>query len=521
MGGSLAGLLAALALAGHAERVTIVERDRFPKDSDKDDGKNDGKNGGENDGKDGGENGGENDGKDGGKDGKKVTAGRPGVPQSRHPHVLLESGQLALDALLPGFMGELRAEGAPRVGMPADMVQWQADRWLRRVPASTHIHTGSRAQIERLIRRRVLAVPSITLIEGTETIGLLGNATRVRGVLLRERGDGHRGEPRGEQRSELRGEQHAEQRGEHRELAADLVVDASGRGTKAPRWLEAIGAEAPHEEIIDTGLAYASRVYRDTTGTLGSEPSADTLGLHIVPHPAQPYGFVAVPLEDGTHLVTLSGLRGDEPPTDEDEFEAYAKRLPHPVVHRWLRGAEPLSPVSGFRRTANVRRRYDLPGRRPAGFLATGDALCTFNPIYGQGMAVAAMSAVALRDALADPRRTPTTRRVQRALLAASRQAWDISAGSDRKMPGAVGNAVASRPADRVAGWYLRRVQERSPGDPVVGRAFRSVVSLREPFGALFAPAVARAVLFGPVKETPAEPPMTREGRVGTEYGAS
>ena len=126
-------------------------------------------------------------------------------------------------------------------------------------------------------------------------------------------------------------------------------------------------------------------------------------------------------------------------------------------------------------------------------------------------MAVAAMSAVALRDALADPRQTPTTRRVQRALLAASRQAWDISAGADRKMPGAVGNAVGGGPADRIADWYLRRVQERYPGDPVVGRAFRSVLGLSAPITALFAPPVAWAVLFRPPATTPVEPPATPE----------
>lgn len=218
----------------------------------------------------------------------------------------------------------------------------------------------------------------------------------------------------------------------------------------------------------------------------------------------------ALPLEDGSHLVIVSGLRGDEPPTGDDEFVTYAKRLPHPPLHRWLAEAEPLSPAFGHRRTANVRRRHDLPGR-PAGFLATGDALCTFNPIYGQGMAVAAMSAVALRDALADRRRTPTTRRVQQALLAASRLAWDISAGADRKMPGAVGTAVDGRPGDQVAGWYLSRVQERAPGDPVVGRAFRAVLTLSAPVTALFAPAVARAVLFGPPAPTPTEPPATPE----------
>src|SRR5690606_15260352 len=148
---------------------------------------------------------------------------------------------------------------------------------------------------------------------------------------------------------------------------------------------------------------------------------------------------------------------------------------------------------------------------RPAGFLAVGDALCTFNPIYGQGMSVAALNAVALRDALADPRRKPTTRRVQRAVLSSSRQAWDISAGADKLMPGATGNAVAPRPGDRAAHWYLGRVQDRYAGDPVVGDAFRSVLSLSAPLTAVFAPAVARAVLFGTPVPTPTEPPMARE----------
>lgn len=447
VGGSLAGLLAAHVLAGHADRVTVVERDRFP-------------------------------------DG---TGARPGVPQGRHPHVLLQGGQIAMESLLPGFLAELRAAGAPRVGMPSDMVLWQNGRWFRRLPATTHIYTGSRAQLEELVRRRVLANPVIDVVEGTDAVGLLGDAARVRGVLLRNRAGGASAE--------------------HRPLEADLVVDASGSGTKAPQWLAAIGAETPDEETIDTGLAYASRIYRGKAGVLDGE----TLGYYVYPNPEQVHAGGALPLEDGSHLVIVSGLRGDEPPTGDDEFVTYTKRLGHPLLDRWLDDAEPLSPAFGYRRTANTRRRYDLPGRRPAGFLATGDALCTFNPIYGQGMAIAAMSAVALRDALADRRRTPTTRRVQQALLAASRPAWDISAGADRKMPGAVGTAVDGGPADRIAEWYLDRVTERSPGDPVVGRAFRSVLTLSAPVTALFAPPVARAVLFRPPGPTPTEPPATPE----------
>ncbi|NEB00960.1 monooxygenase [Streptomyces sp. SID13726] len=446
VGGSLAGLFAAHVLAGYADRVTVVERDRLP-------------------------------------DGAEP---RPGVPQGRHPHVLLQGGQVAVESLLPGFLAELAEAGAPRLGMPSDMVLWQTGRWFRRLPATTHIYTGSRAQLEGLVRRRVLADPVISVVQGTDVVGLLGDASRVRGVLLRDRSGDTRAEPRS--------------------LEADLVVDASGSGTKAPRWLAAIGAEGPREETIDTGLAYASRVYRGANGVLDGE----TRGYYAYPDPEQVHAGGALPLEDGTHLVIVSGLRGDEPPTGDDEFVTYTKRLPHPPLHEWLDEAEPLTPAFGYRRTANARRRYDLPGH-PAGFLATGDALCTFNPIYGQGMAVAAMNAVALRDALADRRRTPTTRRVQQAVLASSRQAWDISAGADRKMPGATGTAVNGGPADRVADWYMSRVQERAPGDPVVGRAFRAVLTLSEPVSALFAPAVARAVLFGPPAQSPAEPPATQE----------
>ncbi|MFF8842175.1 FAD-dependent oxidoreductase [Streptomyces sp. NPDC015127] len=454
VGGSLAGLLAAHVLAEHADRVTIVERDRFPSGPET----------------------------------------RPGVPQGRHAHVLLDGGQLALDALLPGFMAELRAAGAPRIGMPSDMVQWQSGRWFRRTEATSHIYTGSRAQIEHLVRGRVLANPVITSVTSTEAVGLLGDASRVRGVLLRERGEeaGNGGQ-------------------EPRTLEADLVVDASGRGSRARQWLSAIGAEPPEEETIDTGLAYASRIYHNKGDHLGS----DALGYYVFPGPEQVYGGGVLPLEDGRYLVILSGLRGDEPPTDEEGFTAYAARFPHPFIHDWLREAEPDTPPFGFRQTSNLRRRYDRPGRRPAGFLATGDALCTFNPIYGQGMAVAAMSAVALRDALADPRRTPTTARVQRALFEASRQAWDISAGADKKMPGAEGNAVTVRAADRAADWYLSRVLQRYPGDPVVGPAFRSVLTLTSPLTRVFAPNVARAVLFGPVARTPGKPPMTREAVSG------
>ncbi|GAA0628256.1 FAD-dependent monooxygenase [Streptomyces crystallinus] len=447
IGGSLAGLLAAHVLADHADRVTIVERDRLPQGPEP----------------------------------------RGGVPQSRHTHVLIPGGQRAYDELLPGFCDELMAHGAPRVAAPTDLAHWQAGRWFRRTEETAYFISPTRPLLEWLVRRRVLANPRIEVVQGTETVGLVGDASRVRGVLLRERGAAAVAVGR-----------------EPQPLAADLVVDASGRSSKAADWLTALGAEPPVEETLETGLAYATRVYR--TGEDG-----DAQAHFIVPNPGQTYGAVVLPVESERWMVTMWGLRGAEPPLDDRGFTEFSDRLPHPITRQFLDAAKADAPALAYRTTANIRRRYDRPGRRPAGFLATGDAQCVFNPIYGQGMTVAAFSALALRDALGENRRTPTTGRVQKAMYAASRQAWDISAGSDKNMPTASGSAARSTLADRVSGWYLGRVEARAPGDPAVGRVFRDVLYLSAPVSALFAPRIAKAVLFGPVRPTPQEPPMRPE----------
>ncbi|MGK5637513.1 monooxygenase [Streptomyces sp. URMC 126] len=438
-------------LADHADAVTLVERDRYP-------------------------------------DGPEH---RPGLPQDRHTHVLLESGRQALERLLPGVVDELRAHGALAIGMPDDLLHWQAGRWYRRTPATIRFVSASRPLVDWVVRRRVLAHPRIRLVEGTEVTGLTGDATRVRGVRLRTRGAGRAGEEPGA-------------------LPAGLVLDASGRSSKAPGWLAELGAEPAPEERIDTGLAYATRFYR-----AGGNKDAPFRGIYVVPDATQPYGGLILPMEDDRWAVLLSGLRGCEPPTDEAGFTAFADCLPHPVFREWIDKAEPLTAVHGYRATANVRRRYDRPGRRPAGFLAVGEALCAFNPVYGQGMTVAALNALALRAALDGTRRAPTTRRVQRALSATVRPAWTVSAGGDRLLPGAVGNAAGVRAVDRPGAWYMSRVARRATGDPVVGAAFRAVTGLVVPPSALLAPAVARAVLLRPEPHAPAEPPMEQEPGTG------
>ncbi len=452
VGNSFAGLLTGLVLADHADRVTIVDRDRIP-------------------------------------DGP---APRAGAPQGRHIHVLLAAGQQAMEAMLPGLLDELAGLGVPSVALPRDVLQINKGRWVRRWQESIPFLTGSRALLEHVVRRRVLTHPHIATIDGIDVVGLSGDSGRVDGIVVREKGEAS----------------------QTTTITADLVVDASGRGSRTPQWLVDLGATAPAEERIETGLAYATRPYRATT-----DPSvADYKGIYLVPHPRMPRGGVVMPIEDEAgaadprtrrYLVTLSGLAGDEPPTDPEAFEAFAGRLEHPVLSEWIAAAQADGPPMGFRNTANIRRRYDLLDG-PDGLLVVGDAVCAFNPIYGQGMSVAALGARAIKETLTSG--ATTVRALQRAVAGAAEQAWAISAGADKAMPGARGNGVtAGGFADKLGGWYLGRVEAHSASNVVVGLAFGNVIHLTAPVTSLFAWPVMKTVLFGRVAPGLATPPMLAE----------
>lgn len=442
IGNSIAGLLAARVLADHADTVTIIDRDRIP-------------------------------------DGP---VHRAGVPHSRHIHVVLAAGQRAMESLLPGVLDELSSLGVPAVGMPRDIVQRNRGRWVRRWPPSLAFLTGTRPLVEHVVRQRVLADARIEAFDSIEAVGLAGDRRQVGGVRLRPRGGG------GEET-----------------WAADLVVDASGRGSRTAAWLTAIGARPPAEERIETGLAYATRRYRASL----DPAAAEYLGIYLLPRPGAGRGAVVMPIEEpGRYLVTLTGLPGEEPPTDPDAFEDFTASLEHPIVHEWLQAAEAEGPPLGYRSTANIRRRYDR-GSGPEGLLVVGDAATCFNPVYGQGISVAAAGAQALHRALAGGQ--PPTRRLQGLVIAAGAQAWQISTGVDKMLPTATGNAVRSGLLDRAAAWYLGRVQDHAASDMLVGNAFRDVVHLVAPVASLFDRRVARTVLLGRAGPGPATVPLHPE----------
>jgi 2-polyprenyl-6-methoxyphenol hydroxylase-like FAD-dependent oxidoreductase len=440
IGGSMAGLLTARALADLFARVTVIERDRLP-------------------------------------DGPHA---RKGVPQARHVHILLLRGQAILEQWFPGLEDELGALGAPRLDVTQDGLWLNRAGWGPVFASGRYGRTCSRDLREWAVRRRLRAIPAVRFREECDVVGLLAGPTGacVTGVRVR---------PRGQTTGGAAVEEN---------LAADLVVDAAGRGSRAPEWLAALGYARPQELVINSFLGYSSRYYA---------PPEDFVppwqGLYIQPAPpAHMRGGGIYRVEDGRWLVTLVGIGGDYPPTADPDFLEFARSLRSPVLYEALRHATPLSPITGYRGTANRRRYYERLARRPEQFVVIGDAACAFNPVYGQGMTAAAQGAATLAAALRDQRRRRPdgdlrglAARFQRQLARNNRPLWAIATLEDFRCPQTVGGRPT--PADRVAQRYIDRVLRRSTTDRVAYLTLVEVLQLVQPLHALVRPGMLARVL--------------------------
>ena len=422
----MSGLLAARALSGHFARVTLVERDALPERDES----------------------------------------RKGVPQSNHAHGLLASGYQAMDEYFPGMMDELEALGAPRGDVVGDFLWFQYGRWKLRHDSGLRGITVSRPCLEAAIRRRVKALANVTFLEGAEGVRPAFDAGtgRVTGLVVRTKGSSAQ-----------------------ETLDADLVVDASGRGSQSPRWLEEAGLGHPDEITVKVNVGYATRTFTRKPGDFFGSMGGIISGT---PPASTRYGAVLA-AEHARWVVTLVGTLGDYPPLDEAGWLAFAATLPAPAVHQLVTSAKPLTDIVSYRFPANQRRLYERMPRFPSGYLVVGDAVCSFNPIYGQGMSVAATEAKALEACLAGG-----LDGLSRRFYARARQIvdipWAIATGEDLRFPQVEGKRP---PGFGLVNRYLERVHAVASADPVVCRKFFDVLNLLAPPPSLMAPGVAWRVL--------------------------
>jgi 2-polyprenyl-6-methoxyphenol hydroxylase-like FAD-dependent oxidoreductase len=391
---------------------------------------------------------------------------RRGAPHGAHTHALLARGRQVLEELFPGFTADLTARGGTPLDLQRDCVWINDGHRLPRVESGLQGLAVSRPALESYVRSRILAFPNIEIKEGYEVLGLLTSAdcAKVSGAYVRPV-DGS----------------------EEQEAEADLVVDATGRGNRGPTWLAAIGHEKPAEDRIDSGMNYVTREFRRVEG------DADFGGAVFSPWPELRRGGVAVATEGDRWTVTLIGVGDEVPPPDAEGYLAYAKTLAGNEIYDLLSKAEPLTPPLRMRLPVSVRRRYERLPSPPEGFLAFGDAICSFNPAYGQGMTVAAAEAVVLRDCLLKGSPQDLAQRFFAEVAKLIDVPWDIAVGADLRYPEVEG------PRNAKVGFlngYVARVHQASLTYPPAGRAFLAVANLMAPPTRLFSPGILSRVLW-------------------------
>ncbi|MEU4380872.1 FAD-dependent oxidoreductase [Micromonospora echinofusca] len=426
IGASMGGLLTARALTEAYERVTLVDRDLLPERADS----------------------------------------RRGVPQGRQLHVLLTRGRQAFEELLPGISAELAARGVPTVDLHEQVHWYNNGHRMRRAPSPLFALGVSRPLLEQVVRERVAALPGVRIVSDCEVAGLTTTVDRrrVTGVRLHPRD------------------------GEPTTVAADLVVDAGGRGTRSPVWLAELGYRPAPEERVKVGVTYLTRTYRREPHHLEGLLGALTNAV-----PGQPRGGIVAVQEQGRFAVALSGMLGEEPPADDEGMTAFAETLAAPQIAELLRTAQPEGPPATMKFPASVRRRYERLRRFPAGYLVVADAVCSFNPVYGQGMTVAALEALLLRRLL---RRSPDrlARRFFRGAARLIDGPWSIAVGTDLRFPEVPGRRS---PRVRLVNAYVGRLHAAATRDPALGAAFLRVVNLVDPPTRLLSPPVLLRVLRG------------------------
>ena len=422
VGASMAGLLAARVLADGFETVTLVEKDRLPAGANT----------------------------------------RPGVPQSRHIHVLQRAGQEILDDLFAGYSTELTDAGGLEIDAAIDFDVYIEGNFLASGPVRMPLYCASRPLFESITHQRVEALANVTIRDQSQFVGLVtdASASTVEGVTVRTGGD-------------------------IQEITADLVVDATGRTSRTPTWLENNGYRPPPTDVVETGVAYSTLVLDRQVG--------DHRALVVFPTPPNRRGCATFPVEGGRRILTLAGYHGDHAPTDLDGFGAFADSLPVPDVRTLLDEQTVVSEdVAFYPIPSNRRRRYEELTEFPAGLVVIGDAIASFNPIYGQGMSVAALEAVQLHHTLSadgfDGISLPFFERAGRIVT----EAWRLSTGADFKYPETSG----SRPfGTAIMNWYLTRLLRKAHTDWRLAETFGRVGFMETEATSLVQPRIAWRVL--------------------------
>ena len=431
LGAGMAGLLAARVLSEFYDSVSVVERDRLP----------------------------------------DYPCHRRGIPQGRHIHNFYSRGLQVLDDLFPGLLKNLARAGAVVVD-DGELSNFyvRSGRYEMKTsgkfadPAALALHMASRPFVEFHLRRRVKALPNVTFLDGHDVVELVTTGDIVNGVRIIRRYNGLL-----------------------TTLDADLVVDAMGRGARTPALLESLGYQRPSENHVAARYGYVSQQLSVADGSIAQRL------VMFNPGGGKPGGLLLANEHDTWMLAIGQPTETGEPPTDFEAMLALAEPSIPPAIMDGLRGAYPIGEAVTYRHTAAIWRRYDQMSRFPSSLLVVGDALCSLDPTYGQGMTIAALEALTLRDCL----RAGDTQLAQRFFRASARYIGETWAANQARSRVTSPTRDRSSMRQRLQGWMSKATLNASTRDVVLTERLFRVANFVDPPSRLRDPALLPRIAWG------------------------
>jgi 2-polyprenyl-6-methoxyphenol hydroxylase-like FAD-dependent oxidoreductase len=434
IGASMAGLMTARVLSEYFHTVTVIERDILPED----------------------------------------VEARKGVPQGHHVHALLHRGMQLLSELFPGLFEELQREGGVIGDFSQEVAWFHFGAWKKRTPSGMTTSLQSRVLLESTVRKRVKALGNVHFVQDCDVLHLMAtpDKSRITGIQFRRHTIG-----------ELDVLENA-----------DLVVDASGRSSHTPEWLEQLGYARVPESNVQMEVGYTSRIYKRPEGF---NPAWKMLGIYPQPPHGRRMGIV-IPIEANKVHVSLCGWLKDHAPLDDQGFLEYAKTLPQPELYELVKTLEPDGPIRQHKVPSSQRRHYEQLDRFPERLVVLGDALCSFNPTFAQGITVAAMSVKELESCVREHLPTGSldglSNVFRKRVVKQLDDAWQITTGEDFRFPEVTGPKPLG---GGVLGWYVARIHALTSRDAEVMAQFMRVMHLMSPPTSLLKPNILFKALTG------------------------
>ena len=436
IGASISGLLTAKVLANYFTEVILIDRDSV----------------------------------------ENSTNHRKGAPQSKHAHGLLAKGLEVFEIYFPGITAELIQLGFD-YGDVGTTALWHVNGGFHESgTVQENTLCISRIALESTVRQRIALIDNIKTRDNTTVTGLLASADSRSIVGVRVTSD-----------KGLESNQD--------EISANLVVDASGRGSRATKWLKELGYDGPDEDVVSINISYASAYFSRKPGHIPGKKS-----ISISPDVPNRYGGVMLSQGKDQWLFTLAGYLDAPMPRDHKELLLYAAKLPTPKVAEILGDSMPLSDVYRYQVPSSLRKRYDKLKRFPNNFALLGDAVCSFNPVYGQGMSTAALEVLELDGYLRSSYSRSSYLRSKHSNYLAFQKVvkkvtdipWNTAVNNDLRFPEVLGERGL---LTKILHWYLPKFHTAAHSTPELSALFLKVLNLKAKPTSLLSPGVFFRVL--------------------------